>query len=27
VLEEKQKQLWDLMREEAMAADKELINV
>ena len=27
VLEEKQKQLWDLMREEAMAADKELVNV
>ncbi len=27
VLEEKQKQLWDLMRDEAMAADKELINV
>lgn len=26
-LEEKQKQLWDLMREEAMAADKELVNV
>lgn len=27
VLEDKQKQLWDLMREEAMAADKELVNV
>ncbi|KXG84874.1 ABC transporter ATP-binding protein [Agrobacterium bohemicum] len=27
VLEEKQKQLWDLMRDEAMAADKELVNV
>lgn len=27
LLEEKQKQLWDLMREEAMAADKELVNV
>ncbi|EJK87913.1 ABC transporter ATP-binding protein [Rhizobium sp. AP16] len=27
VLEEKQKQLWELMREEAMAADKELVNV
>jgi NitT/TauT family transport system ATP-binding protein len=27
VLEEKQKQLWELMREEAMAADKELIDV
>lgn len=27
VLEEKQKQLWDLMRNEAMAADKELVNV
>jgi len=27
VLEEKQKQLWELMREEAAAADKELINV
>jgi NitT/TauT family transport system ATP-binding protein len=26
-LEEKQKQLWDLMREEAMAADQELVNV
>ncbi|MGN7293304.1 ABC transporter ATP-binding protein [Rhizobium sp. SAFR-030] len=26
-LEEKQKQLWDLMREEAMAADKELADV
>lgn len=26
-LEEKQKQLWELMREEAMAADKELVNV
>ncbi|CAN7655261.1 ABC transporter ATP-binding protein [Neorhizobium sp. LjRoot104] len=26
-LEAKQKQLWDLMREEAMAADKELVNV
>jgi NitT/TauT family transport system ATP-binding protein len=26
-LEEKQKQLWDLMRDEAMAADKELVNV
>lgn len=25
-LEEKQKQLWDLMREEAMAADKELVD-
>ncbi|MFK0387043.1 ABC transporter ATP-binding protein [Agrobacterium sp. NPDC090273] len=27
LLEEKQKQLWALMREEAMAADKELVNV
>ena len=27
LLEEKQKQLWDLMRDEAMAADKELVNV
>ncbi|MBW6422027.1 ABC transporter ATP-binding protein [Rhizobium sp. XQZ8] len=27
VLDEKQKQLWELMREEAAAADKELINV
>ena len=27
LLEAKQKQLWDLMREEAMAADKELVNV
>lgn len=27
VLEEKQKQLWELMREEAAAADKELVNV
>ena len=27
VLEEKQKELWELMREEAMAADKELVNV
>lgn len=27
LLEEKQKQLWDLMREEAIAADKELVNV
>lgn len=27
ILEEKQKQLWSLMREEAMAADKELVNV
>lgn len=27
LLEEKQKQLWELMREEAMAADKELANV
>lgn len=27
LLEEKQKQLWELMREEAMAADKELIDV
>lgn len=27
LLEEKQKQLWSLMREEAMAADKELVNV
>ena len=27
VLEEKQKQLWELMREEAMAADKELADV
>jgi NitT/TauT family transport system ATP-binding protein len=27
VLENKQKQLWDLMREEAIAADKELIDV
>ena len=26
-LEQQQKRLWDLMREEAMAADKELINV
>ncbi|CAD7050250.1 ABC transporter ATP-binding protein [Pseudorhizobium halotolerans] len=26
LLEEKQKQLWSLMREEAMAADKELVN-
>ncbi|MBC2775296.1 ABC transporter ATP-binding protein [Rhizobium sp. AQ_MP] len=26
-LEEKQQQLWDLMREEAIAADKELVNV
>lgn len=26
-LEEKQKQLWSLMRDEAMAADKELVNV
>ncbi|MFN7102620.1 MAG: ABC transporter ATP-binding protein [Pseudorhizobium sp.] len=27
VLEAKQQQLWDLMRDEAMAADKELVNV
>ncbi|MFK4826057.1 ABC transporter ATP-binding protein [Paenochrobactrum sp. BZR 588] len=27
VLEQKQKQLWELMREEAAAADKELVNV
>ncbi|WP_105439247.1 ABC transporter ATP-binding protein [Neorhizobium sp. T25_13] len=27
MLEEKQKELWELMREEAMAADKELVNV
>ncbi|MGV8935827.1 MAG: ABC transporter ATP-binding protein [Allorhizobium sp.] len=27
LLEAKQQQLWDLMREEAMAADKELVNV
>lgn len=26
-LDEKQKQLWELMRDEAMAADKELVNV